>query len=218
MVAGYSQSRLRGLVSWLKRDREIFIALLDQMAKYTSQAGANKTELTKQYVAQHPAAGLNEIVDGLKRQGIEISRSLASKIKYGSSASKKSAKKSRRAKKLGNRGASSNGVAARGSKAAAIRSAAQSLGKTVRPRDVIAQLKEQGVTVTSAQVSTVLKSMGMRRKRRGRKGQASVGARKASAGSTQISIDNLIAAKKLVEQLGGVEQAKTAISALARLS
>lgn len=187
------------------------------MAKRTVKEGSNKTELTTNYVAKHPNAGLNEIVEGLKGQGVEISRSLASKIKYGTSSAKKSAKKGRRAKKPGGHAASKNG-AERGSKVAAIRSAAKSLGKKVRPRDVIAMLKEQGLKVSSAQVSTTLKAMGMRRTRRGRKARVSAVAHKMSASSTHVSIEDLIAAKKLVEQLGGIEQTKTVVSALAKLS
>ena len=188
------------------------------MAKKPAEAGANKTELTKQYVAKHPTAGLKEIVEGLKQQGVDISRSLAGKIKYGPAATKKSAKKDRRAKRLGKRVASSNGAAVRGSKAAAIRSAAKSLGKKVRPRDVIAKLKEQGIAVTSAQVSTTLKRMGMRPKGQDRKARAAAAASPAANGSRSITINDLIAAKKLVEQLGGVEAASQALSALAKLT
>ena len=184
------------------------------MAKKTAQEGANKTELTKKYVAKHPTAGLNEIVDALKQQGVDISRSLASKIKYGSPA----AKKGRKAKKKGPRTASKNGAPEHGQKAEAIRSAAKSLGKKVRPRDVIAMLKEQGIEVSSAQVSTTLKAMGMRRTRRGRGAGVRAAAPRAIGRTESISINDLIAAKKLVEQLGGIEQAKTAISALAKLS
>lgn len=184
------------------------------MAKKTAQEGANKTELTKQYVAKHPQAGLNEIVEALKQQGVDISRSLASKIKYG----RISAKKGRPAKKKGFRAASTNGAAERGQKVEAIRSAAKSLGKKVRPRDVIAMLKEQGIEVSSAQVSTTLKAMGMRRTRRGQGAGVSAGTPRVVSRSDSISIADLIAAKKLVEQLGGIDQAKTAVSALAKLS
>ena len=174
--------------------------------------------MTKQYVAKHPTAGLKEIVEGLKQQGVDISRSLASKIKYEPAAANKPAKKGRRAKRPGKGVASSNGAAERGSKAAAIRSAAQSLGKKVRPRDVIAMLKDQGITVTSAQVSTTLKRMGMRPKGRDRKSRAAAAASPAANGSRSITINDLIAAKKLVEQLGSVEAASQALSALAKLS
>jgi arginine repressor len=184
------------------------------MAKKASKAGVNKTEMTRQYVAKHPTAGLKEIVEALRSEGVKISRSLAGKIKYGASGPKKG----RRSQKPGLRATSGNG-AERGSKAEAIRSAARSIGKKVRPRDVIAMLKEQGIDASSAQVSTTLKAMGMRRTRRGRDARvaAAAVARRASTNSDRVSLNDLIAAKRLVEKLGGIDQARTAMSALAKL-
>lgn len=86
--------------------------------------------------------------------------------------------------------------------------------KPVRPRDVIAVLKEQGITASSAQVSTVLRNMGMKRRRRGRRAVNHV----TVAASPSLSLDSLLAAKKLVNQLGSVEAAKTAVDALVKLS
>jgi arginine repressor len=63
-------------------------------------------------------------------------------------------------------------------KAELIRQTARSMGKTVRPRDIIAKLKEQGVVVSSPQVSKTLKAAGFQRKSRGRKSTA---AKSASA-------------------------------------
>jgi len=181
------------------------------MAKKAAKEGPNKSESTRKYVAAHPTAKPKEIVDGLKAEGIDISLALASKIKYEPSR-KGSAKKSRRKKKAV---VSRNGSSGRGHKAEAIRGAAQKLGKKVRPRDVIAMLKEQGITVSSAQVSTTLKAMGMRKVRRGRKPGAVAS---AASRSDSISINDLVAAKRLVNQLGSVEAVSQALSALARLS
>lgn len=165
-----------------------------QMAKKPN--GDNKSALTRKFVAKHPSAGPKQIVEGLKAEGVEVSLALASENKYDRP------KKGRRKKAAG-----------RDNKAEAIRQAAKSLGKNVRPRDVIAALKDQGITVTSAQVSTTLKRMGMRPKGRGRKpGMV------AANGSRSISINDLIAAKKLVNQLGSVAAASHALSALAKLS
>jgi hypothetical protein len=87
------------------------------------------------------------------------------------------------------------------------------MGGRVRPRDVIAQLAQQGVTVSSAQVSTVLASMGMKRRRRGRRPAAAV----VESVTSTLTLDSLLAAKRLVNQLGSVEAAKTAVDALAKL-
>ncbi|HVX64377.1 MAG TPA: hypothetical protein VHC19_27385 [Pirellulales bacterium] len=188
------------------------------MAKSSAKEGVSKSDLTRDYVAKNPAASPKAIVAGLKAEGVDVSLALASKIKYDRAA-KGGAKKGGRKKKA-RAGARSGGGAERGQKAEAIRSAARSIGGKVRPRDVIAMLKEQGIEVSSAQVSTTLKSMGMRRTRRGRKGKvgAVAAAPRAASRSEAISIDDLIAAKKLVNQLGSVEAASQALSALAKLS
>ena len=187
------------------------------MAKKAAKEGVSKSDSTRKYVAAHPTANPKEIVEGLKAEGVEVSLALANKIKYDPSR-KGSGKKGRRKKKVAAaKTVSRNGASKHGVKAEAIRAAAKSLGKKVRPRDVIALLKKQGITVTSAQVSTTLKRMGMRKVRRGRKPGRPAAAVHA-ARSTSISINDLIAAKKLVEQLGSVEAASQALSALARLT
>ncbi|HVA46701.1 MAG TPA: hypothetical protein VNH11_10090 [Pirellulales bacterium] len=66
----------------------------------------------------------------------------------------------------------------------------------MRPRDVMAKLSEQGVEASSAKVGQVLKSMGMkRRKRRGSRAVVNT-----TVPST-LALDSLLAAKKLVNQL-----------------
>lgn len=89
--------------------------------------------------------------------------------------------------------------------------------KPVRPRDVVAALNEQGISVSPAQVSQVLKAMGLKRRRRGRRPAATVG-RAAAPMTEMLTLENLLAAKKLVTQLGSVTAAKQAVDALAKLS
>lgn len=189
------------------------------MAKKASQEGVSKSDLTRRYVAKNPSASPNEIVKGLRAEGVGISVALASKIKYARPG-KTAKRRGRPAKKpVASRKTAAAGGVERGHKAEAIRSAARSLGKKVRPRDVIAMLKDQGIEVSSAQVSTTLKSMGMRRSRRGGKTRAAMAAApRMTSKATAISIDYLIAAKKLVNQLGSVEAASQALAALAKLS
>ncbi len=67
----------------------------------------------------------------------------------------------------------SNTASEQSSRAEMIRQTAKSMGKTVRPRDVIAALKEKGVTVSPSLVSKTLKAAGMKRKSRGKKAAAS---------------------------------------------
>ena len=85
--------------------------------------------------------------------------------------------------------------------------AMQQKGEKPRPVVIIAALKKQGVTVSSPQVSMVLKRMGLR-PARGRKAVAG-----ASRGGA-ISLDDMLAARKLVSHFGGTARALAAIEAL----
>jgi hypothetical protein len=101
------------------------------------------------------------------------------------------------------------------SRAEMIRQTAKALGKRFRPRDIIATLKEKGVTVSSTLVSKTLAAAGFRRRRRGRKG--STGPTTPNSSGHGLNLDALIAAKALIEKVGGYENAKAALSALKRL-
>ncbi|HEX5445507.1 MAG TPA: hypothetical protein VFW87_16900 [Pirellulales bacterium] len=125
---------------------------------------------------------------------------------------------------MAKRRASSNNHSAGTSKADLIRAVARESDGPVRPRDVISTLAERGVTASSAQVSQVLAAMGLRRRRR--KGAAAAapaaGARRSvrrgSRGAEMLQLDHLVAAKHLCEKVGGIEAAKTALDALAKLA
>ena len=103
------------------------------------------------------------------------------------------------------------------SRAEMIRQTARTLGKPVRPRDIIATLKEKGVTVSSTLVSKTLAAAGFRRRRQRRKLGARADARHATSAVGTLNLDALIAAKALIEKVGGVENAQAALSALKRL-
>jgi hypothetical protein len=103
------------------------------------------------------------------------------------------------------------------SRAELIRQTAQPLGRRVRPRDIIAALKDRGVTVSSTLVSKTLAAAGFRRRRRRRKLGAGAEARQAMSAGGSLNLDALIAAKALIEKVGGVENAQAALSALKKL-
>lgn len=84
-------------------------------------------------------------------------------------------------------------------------------GEKPRPVVIVAALKKQGVAVSSPQVSMVLKRMGL----------AARPARGESAGSPigrrgEISVDELLAAKKMAGQFGSADRAIAALEALKR--
>ena len=79
------------------------------------------------------------------------------------------------------------------------------------PKAISAAMKEQGVVASPAYVSTIL-ALARKAKRKGKRGP---GRKAAPTGGDFLSM--LIKAKKLAQQLGGVDQAKAALDALAKL-
>ncbi|HEV7226568.1 MAG TPA: hypothetical protein VGN42_27930 [Pirellulales bacterium] len=190
------------------------------MAKRTSQEGAaSKSDLARQYLSKHADASVSQIKDGLAAEGVTISTALASKIKYGRSKNG-TPKKGRGRRKATGRKTAGRKTAGGISKADEIRQSIRRFGKRFRPRDVVAELAEKGVAVSSAQVSTIAKSLGMRRRRKGRgRALAATGAARHTASrEASVSVSSLVATKKLADQLGGIENVKVALDALSKLA
>ena len=101
-----------------------------------------------------------------------------------------------------------------------VATAMKAKGEKPRPVTIIATLKKQGVEVSSPQVSMVLKRMGFRPRKRRKAGNlaaAAVAANKANKtgkSKTKISVEDLVAAKKAIGRLGGLDRAVAAIEAL----
>ena len=103
-----------------------------------------------------------------------------------------------------------------------IAAAMKASGEKPRPVTIIEVLKKQGVEVSSPLVSMVLKRMGFRPRKRRKGGKLAGGALVTTKGSgkavrtkaTKISIEDLVAAKKAVSRLGGLDRALAAIEAL----
>jgi len=96
-------------------------------------------------------------------------------------------------------------------------------GEKPRPVAIIAALQSRGISVSSPQVSIVLKKMGFRptrgRKaaRGGRKAAAVKPASAVAARSSAVTIEDILAAKKVAQQLGGTDRALAALAALKRI-
>jgi hypothetical protein len=80
--------------------------------------------------------------------------------------------------------------------------------KKAKGPEVVAALAEKGIKVSLPMVYNLKarKRMGKRRRKAQAAGQ-----------DVSISLTNLLAAKKLVDEVGGIEQALSAVQALARL-
>lgn len=96
-------------------------------------------------------------------------------------------------------------------------------GEKPRPVLIIAELKKKNITVSSPAVSMVLKRMGLKTKKRAKAGSAprKAGVAKRApvspASKAVISLDDLLAAKKVAAQLGGTDRALEALAALKRI-
>ncbi len=165
------------------------------MAKSISAPVASKSDAIRDVLKEHPNANVKEIQAALKNREVKASDGLINKIKYGHRSSGTRAKKSR-ARRGGN---------SQINKAEAIRGMWSQLGAHARNREVIAALGSRGVQVSSAQVSTLRKTISRRRK------SAPV------AIVESVSLDHLLAAKKLAEQLGGIEVAREALASFSKL-
>lgn len=85
---------------------------------------------------------------------------------------------------------------------------------TAAPKEIVEALAKSGVEVTAQFVSTILSNA----KRKG----GVVGARgrkpgRPAAAAPTGGIQQLIQAKKLIDQMGGIEAAKAAVNALAQI-
>ncbi len=80
------------------------------------------------------------------------------------------------------------------------------------PKEVVAALKEKGLKVSSQNVSTIKGKLSAGgKKKRGRPKGA------AKRNGSMIALETLVRAKKLADQLGGIDKAKQAMDALAKL-
>lgn len=102
-----------------------------------------------------------------------------------------------------------------------VASSMKNKGEKPRPVTIIEVLRKQGVEVSSPQVSMVLKKMGFRPRRRSKTGGAEKAAAKGSAKSavrakktSNITLEDLMEAKKIVGSLGGVDKALATLEAL----
>ncbi len=96
-------------------------------------------------------------------------------------------------------------------------------GEKPRPVVIVAVLKQRGVEVSSPQVSMVLK-MGFRPSRRKKALASSNGsvahvarANPVVSRESVVSVDDILAAKKVASLLGGTDRALAALAALKRI-
>ncbi|MEL6105801.1 MAG: hypothetical protein AAFU85_07190 [Planctomycetota bacterium] len=94
---------------------------------------------------------------------------------------------------------------------------------SAKPRDVVKAMASKGIKVSAQFVSTVKstsKKTGGTAKRRGRPaGSTAKSGRKAAASASgTVSVDALLKMKRVVEDFGSIEEAKSALRTLERLA
>ena len=97
--------------------------------------------------------------------------------------------------------------------------ALQAAGEKPRPVTIIAALGKRDIEVSSPHVSMVLKRMGFRPRRRKKArtsaaGKSPLSPKGGRGKASKISIEDLVAAKKAIGRLGGLDLALAAIEAL----
>lgn len=87
------------------------------------------------------------------------------------------------------------------------------------PNEIVAALEAKGVTASVGLASNVKYTSGAKAKRRRGRGRKKVVRRKPGrrAVGTQLTVQQLVEAKRLAQQMGGIEQARKALDALATL-
>jgi hypothetical protein len=94
---------------------------------------------------------------------------------------------------------------------------AADVNKSEEIRKIATAMKAKGIEVSSPQVSMVLKKMGFRPRKRRKTvnlAAAAAAANKTGKSKAKISVEDLVAAKKAVGRLGGLDRALAAIEAL----
>jgi hypothetical protein len=103
---------------------------------------------------------------------------------------------------------------ARGAKTAAVKAALKA-HKDKSPKEIAELLTASGIPTTAGQVSNI-KSV-LARKRKAKAAPAAEEAAEPVVPKDAVSVALLVKAKKLVQELGGVKEAKAALNALAQL-
>lgn len=104
----------------------------------------------------------------------------------------------------------------RGAKTAAIKAALKA-HKDKSPKEIAEIVTAAGITTTAGQVSNVKSILAAKKKAKKAAEPAAEEAAAPELPKDAVSVGLLVKAKKLVKELGGVKEARTALNALAQL-
>ena len=168
-----------------------------------------KTQAVKSYLSENPKTPVKDVVAALKSQGIGVSEGLVKQVLYAKGGKKKGGRK----KRVRANAAAGVGLE-RGAMTRAVKEYLDANSKA-SPKKVAAALAERGIIVSVGLVSNIKYSK--RHKKRGAKRVVTAARATSRATGSALSAADLIEAKKLVDQLGGVAQARKALETLEQL-
>jgi hypothetical protein len=90
---------------------------------------------------------------------------------------------------------------------------------TAMPKEIAPAVKSaHGLDVSPQMISMIKSKLGKKGRPRRRKAGAAAAAASRGANSSRFTIEDLVTAKKLAQQIGGIPRAQEALAALARLN
>ncbi|MHC4875940.1 MAG: hypothetical protein ACYTGL_05535 [Planctomycetota bacterium] len=194
------------------------------MAKKGAKRDGSKSVAIQSYLDANPGVGAKAVKEALAKDGVDVSVGLVNKVKYSKPSGAKKSGGARKAKGTARRGRPKAGSGA--SNSDRIREYMDANPSATRP-EIRDALNAQGVDVSTSLVNAVYvkylakqgkKVASARGGRRGRK--ATAPARPAApraTGGSDLSATELLNAKGLVDQLGGIEKARQALALLEQL-
>ena len=199
------------------------------MAKKGVKRDGSKSQAIQAYLTANPGANSKAVKDGLAKDGLSVSEGLVNKVKYSKPAGKKKGGR----KATARRTAAPTAAAPKRKATRRGRPAAGGVNMSDAIRDFIAAnpsasrpeirdtLQAQGVAVSNSLVNAVFmkvkKGGSMSAKRGpGRPKAAPRAAAPASSGGN-MSAAELINAKQLVDQIGGIDKVREALALLEQL-
>jgi uncharacterized protein YneF (UPF0154 family) len=194
------------------------------MAKKGAKRDGSKSQSIRDYLKANPGANSKVVKDDLAKTGLSVSEGLVNKVKYSKPAGKKTGgrKATTRKTAVPKRKATRRGRPAAGgvNMSDAIRDFIAANPSASRP-EIRDTLQAQGVAVSNSLVNAVfmkVKKGGGKSAKRG-PGRPKAAARPAAPASSggNMSAAELINAKQLVDQLGGIAKVRDALSLLEQL-
>lgn len=198
------------------------------MAKKGVKRDGSKSQAIQDYLKANPGANSKTVKDDLAKTGLSVSEGLVNKVKYSKPAGKKTGGRKATTRKAAAPKAATKAKATRRGRPAAggvnmsdaIRDYIAANPSASRP-EIRNSLQAQGISVSNSLVNAVFmkvkKGGGKSAKRGAGRPKAAARAAAPAASSGNMSAVELINAKQLVDQLGGINKVRDALALLEQL-